>query len=370
MRAVSRLALLVSLGTLGLLVLAIEGGLRIFGYHPLAALEQGRGRILRASSHPDLAYDLSPSTQAFFRGSDVRVNSFGFRGREIERRKPAGVRRLIVIGDSIAFGDGLAAEDVFANRLEELARARGEALEVLNLGVGGYDVLEAVAFLEHVGLDLQPDIVVLGFCINDVGVQSFNLPFVEALKGYGAWTRRSRLLQLLTVRIDTAKAGREYAALNREDVFRRRNAEWIAPLGADDGIRADMERMKSLLAESPVSFPYLEWYTSEARIGKLRYSFERLARDAREAGFEAVVVVIPYLNEKGHPAGFRLAYEMVRSEAERAGLRTVDVLEDFLGAGLEELSRYPGGVLDPLHPNPEGHALIAARLHAELLEER
>jgi len=367
-RRSARRGALVSLASLAVAVGGVEIALRLGGYDPLAALSGGRADVLRPSDDPDLSYELTPGASAFFRGCHVDVNSLGFRGPELARTKPAGVRRAVVLGDSVAFGDGLELEDTFPVRLQELLRADGLRAEVANLGVGGYDVLDEVVSFERLGRDLEPDAVVLAFCTNDAGVQSFNLPFVEAMKRMGPLVRRSRLLQFLTVRVDGAEEARRYASLNREDVFRERNARYLVPLGDDADQRERMRRIREACeaAEAAqVRLPFVPWYASETRLAKIRYAFERLARATDPAGVPVLVLMIPYLEEKGRPEAFALVYEAVRHEAERVGFAFVCPREAFAAAGFAELARYPDR-MDPLHPNPEGHRLLAETLRAAL----
>lgn len=73
------------------------------------------------------------------------INGYGIRDREHSVAKPAGVYRIVVVGDSIAFGYCNDSEDVpidrvFPHLLEErLNRDGGGRYEVVNLAVSGDD---------------------------------------------------------------------------------------------------------------------------------------------------------------------------------------------------------------------------------------
>ena len=98
----------------------------------------------------------------------VRVNRLGLRGGETTPRPAPDHRRLLVLGDSVVFGQGLEEADTFPVLLERaLAAKGGSATEVLNGGVPGYNTATEVAFLERFGLPLAPDAVVLGVSLND-----------------------------------------------------------------------------------------------------------------------------------------------------------------------------------------------------------
>ena len=58
---------------------------------------------MRRSDNPRLRFELRPGG-AVRAEVDYRVNAEGLRGAETTLEKPAGVRRVAVLGDSIAFG--------------------------------------------------------------------------------------------------------------------------------------------------------------------------------------------------------------------------------------------------------------------------
>src|SRR5262245_41844844 len=52
-------------------------------------------------------------------GHAVENNRFGFRERDFVTPKPAGVFRIMVLGDSLTWGAGLAPEERYTNLLEK-----------------------------------------------------------------------------------------------------------------------------------------------------------------------------------------------------------------------------------------------------------
>jgi len=68
------------------------------------------------------------------------VNEDGFRDHPYARPKPSGTFRIVVLGDSVTFGFGVALEATFVKQLEALlVRAATMPIEVLSLGVSGYN---------------------------------------------------------------------------------------------------------------------------------------------------------------------------------------------------------------------------------------
>ena len=98
-------------------------------------------------------------------GFSFHLNSLGFRGPEWS--EPAAGRRVLVLGDSYAFGWGVGDEDPFPAQMAGLARAAGRGLEVLNAGVPGYSTPQELGALQELGERFRPDAVVLAFVMND-----------------------------------------------------------------------------------------------------------------------------------------------------------------------------------------------------------
>src|SRR5688572_9706998 len=95
-------------------------------------------------------------------------NSRGYRDRERAIPKPPGVRRAVSLGDSFAWGASVEFEDAYPQRLERgLTRRRREPWEVVNLALPGMNTVDQVAQLEAEGFAYGPDVVVLGFVLND-----------------------------------------------------------------------------------------------------------------------------------------------------------------------------------------------------------
>jgi lysophospholipase L1-like esterase len=116
---------------------------------------------------PHVAYRMAPGSSgssAF--GIPYRINAAGLRNKEIAMPKPPGVFRVLVLGDSITLGYGLPEDSAYPRVLERLIGS--ERVEVINAGAVGYHVQDFVAYLEHYGRQLEPDLVVCAFTHSDV----------------------------------------------------------------------------------------------------------------------------------------------------------------------------------------------------------
>jgi hypothetical protein len=102
-----------------------------------------------------LLYGHNPAAQRY------RINSFGARDMEYAREKQ-DARRIIMIGDSVLFGPEV--DD--GERFSEIIEKELENTEVINLGVGGYDIEQEKRMFEK-ALELDPDMIILDLYIND-----------------------------------------------------------------------------------------------------------------------------------------------------------------------------------------------------------
>ncbi|MEO5760904.1 MAG: SGNH/GDSL hydrolase family protein [Vicinamibacteria bacterium] len=98
----------------------------------------------------------------------VQTNSLGLRGPEVSARKPRDTKRLLVIGDSFAFGHGVDDEHTVSAHLSERLNAGGHGVwEVVNLGVNSYSTDQELVLFQEIAPRLQPDLTVLFVCDND-----------------------------------------------------------------------------------------------------------------------------------------------------------------------------------------------------------
>lgn len=96
-----------------------------------------------------------------------RTNSQGFRGtKEYSVLKPAGLFRVLALGDSVTLGHGVEDEETFSAVLEQTL-SQFRPTEVINMGVSGFGTAEELIQLREVGLRYEPDLVVLAYFVND-----------------------------------------------------------------------------------------------------------------------------------------------------------------------------------------------------------
>jgi len=105
------------------------------------------------SSNPGLGWELRPQEM---------INGY-VRFEKKPRRKPPGVFRIVVIGDSIA------QQGYFEKYLEDKLNSSGinKQFEVWNCGVSGYNITNYYYYLREKALRFDPDLIILALCLND-----------------------------------------------------------------------------------------------------------------------------------------------------------------------------------------------------------
>jgi hypothetical protein len=122
-------------------------------FYPFDAYDRTKGWVLRPGRWE-------------FAGRTITANSRGVRGgTEYPAGRRPGLRRVVVVGDSFTFGEGVGDDETFPSRLQ--ARL-GTGVEVINLGIHGYGHDQMLIHLREEGIRYEPDLVVLGYYADDV----------------------------------------------------------------------------------------------------------------------------------------------------------------------------------------------------------
>ena len=120
-------------------------------------IKSDRSVSLRSIIQPNLSekimFELRPNLSVKFQGVPLRTNSDGMRAKEIAIKRSAdSVYRIALLGDSFAFGWGVAEDKMFAAIIEAKLNQETKScprVEVLNFAVPGYSTFqEASLFLE------------------------------------------------------------------------------------------------------------------------------------------------------------------------------------------------------------------------------
>jgi len=90
------------------------------------------------------------------------------RDDEVSIPKPKDAFRILILGDSVAYGNFVPAKKTFSERLENLLQEHARNAEVINAGVPGYTAYNELQYYLAEGREFEPDVVIVAFCMNDV----------------------------------------------------------------------------------------------------------------------------------------------------------------------------------------------------------
>jgi len=109
--------------------------------------------------------DIPGTRDYYWHGHLFHFNAKGFRGAEWPP-KSTQVLRIMCLGDSLTYGEGIAEEDTYPSVLSHMLN-KTYRVEILNLGACGYQVSDVRKVLEQHFDELHPDLVTYGMCLND-----------------------------------------------------------------------------------------------------------------------------------------------------------------------------------------------------------
>lgn len=124
----------------------------------------------------------------------IDVNSLGLRYPELAPKAPDEFR-VLVLGDSITFGDFVLESETWTRQMEALTEGRKKKVLFINAGLPGAGTAEELSLFREIGGRVKPDLVLVGMYLNDA--QSGSLFFTKKLPGLWA---KSRFLSFLSDR--------------------------------------------------------------------------------------------------------------------------------------------------------------------------
>lgn len=183
--------------------LLLESGLRIL------LGNFGQAKVLQRSDDIEICLELKPESQQRYTGwrarvapSEMIINSYGFRGPELNNGPPLDKMRIVVLGDSFTFGQGVSYAASFPAVLQERLRSAGVDAEVLNFGVPGHSPPQSFALAKARVLPLKPDLILLSVFANDLSAAESYCHYGKGGNPVGAWVLKNvylgRLAYLLT----------------------------------------------------------------------------------------------------------------------------------------------------------------------------
>lgn len=156
---------------LRLLLVALGAGLGLLACELWARSRYGtpepeRLPLLRVQANPFRGWEMVPSRDHYTYLEQVRVNELGLRGAEVGAKR-AGERRILCLGDSLIYGQGVGESETLPAALEAALPADSGTV-VINGGLRAYATHQELGLLEELGDRVEPDLVLLCWYWNDV----------------------------------------------------------------------------------------------------------------------------------------------------------------------------------------------------------
>jgi lysophospholipase L1-like esterase len=342
-------------------LLAAEGLLRLLHAAPdVGIIHKGRFRL---SANPKIGFEPAPGfvyhgPQRGFIDYEGASNALGYRDVDHPVKKPAGVYRIVVLGDSV--GAGLKVEryeDTFPSLLERRLNAAGLHAEVINLSVSGYNTQQEVETFRERGLQYAPDLDLVAYTLGDRervdgGIMETLLAQESAEFGQNALTvnpylAESALYRFLVFRV--LNAGKHAAAPNGPSAASATSATSAPPAPP-----ASVAGVANSRALALISGDTVDQYLGE------------LHELSKEHHFAVLLSIFPY-----YPKSFGYyrrndQHVFARGLGSKYGFHVLDLLETM--ARCRNNSTEPINA-DNFHPSAVGHRCAAEAMAERILTE-
>lgn len=279
---------------------------------------------------------------------EIRINSQGFRGPEIPEPKPAGQFRVLVMGDSITLAPYLPEDKTYVavmqDRLRELTASRD--VLVINGGVVDVGIKEEVDILAEQGLAVKPDLVVVGFYLNDLRPP---LGFPGEKQAPGFIRRYSVLAQFIYQRLELKKfiADKGLGRFDAKDQLKK------------DDWKKDRDAFMRL-----VNFTHFDWGAAwkDGEWEIVDRELARLKDYAAQNNFRVIIAAFPVSFQVYADFIEDKPQRIMQAKAAQYGFQYIDLLPVFRQNSGREL------FYDHCHLNPLGNQ-IAGREIADKINE-
>ena len=280
----------------------LEFGLRLMGVKPATYLRKF------AQYDPILGWSKIPNADGEFRRGDVviyeKFNSFGLRSPELPVAKDNNAVRILFLGDSFTEGYDVNEEYLFTTLVQKSLQQHwpGKTVEIINGGTGGYSTDQEYLFLKHIGLQFNPDIIILMmYPTNDV--------FYNTQSRYGNYDKpllafNTDTLQTLNVPLPEPKTSESFKNIFRETALYQFTLARILPafpalttfLAKSGFVSRETTHIATEKGKAPTSFDiFSQEYSSQIDSAwSITYRIlEQMQQTSRKANAQFLVVSIP-----------------------------------------------------------------------------
>ncbi|MFC1589886.1 SGNH/GDSL hydrolase family protein [Candidatus Omnitrophota bacterium] len=264
----------------------------------------------------------------------ISTNSFGFRDKEYSLDKSEGVHRILVLGDSKAFGYGVDLQNSFPKVLENLLNNsrlnKKKKFEVINAGIPGHGIYNMSKLFEFYGVKFKPDLTILTIEIFDITgtfsriaslqkkTSSQNVSLLKKIKVF--LYNHTATYVFLEEKFDKLLKN---LALREKDHSKPVDSIYLSPLSDDDVKKIEdgeneISRIRQL-CESMGSKYLVVVIPREIEIDRSRLSHYRQIGSAKEIDFDSLESSYGHLKYylDSNDINYLFVYEALRRKVEK-----------------------------------------------------
>lgn len=333
--------------TLGLL----EIGIRILGSKISGQIIPLSLKTHRPSANRKMGYELIPGSASFEDNTWYRINKDGIRDEVYARIKPASTYRIAAVGDSCTFGMAVDLQDTWPKQLEKELRRSKASVEVINFGVMGYNTTQEAEIIREKVLGYSPDLIVIGYSLNDIGILSRERTVLSTYRGYNSFLTTG--IGFIDKFLGRSKL---YLLLKNRFYLKKTKADTKPPRYSKDGQKVLKMGYNGFL---------LNAYQEPENWSRLHAAFADIRR-ATQPKVPVLIAIYPELqNLQQYP--FSELHKIVKKLAGQYAFAVIDPLSAFLPYEIQDVRISAANA----HPNPLGNKIfshaIASYIQSNLL---
>jgi lysophospholipase L1-like esterase len=283
-----------------------------------------------------------------YNNKPIIINAYGQHDDPFPIKKPSKELRILNLGDSITMGHGVTKDETYSKYLETFlldSLKNYQTVQVINTGVQGYSTFQELEVLKR-GMNFQPDVVTIGFCLNDV-----TEPFAvnKNLGGIG-----------LDYHNVTQAPNKFLSFLLNETGFGRLIQKIrIRKLDAKQEKLNEVWDVKKMLSNQNDSTYQSQWNFTLNELSRI-YSL------CKSQNFKVILLMFPYTFQF-YNSNLSWAQQLLIKHADENGVSYIDflyVFENKLGPNSEKINDY---FLDEDHFTPLGHQIVGKEITSVII---
>ena len=267
-------------------------------------------KLKKRDKNTILDFDHIKNKKAILQKVEIRLNNRGFRGPNTEITNDKE-RRILFLGSSITLGWGVKENQTTTSQLKKMLEKNGEYVDVINGGIGNYNLYRSVNrfLLKHT--DLETTDIVVHYFIRDaenLNNTKDNFLLKNSQLALTLWIAKNRIFQ---------KSGIDSLANHYELIYGNNSRGLV----------------------------------------KMKESLKKLSAYAKSKKIKLYLAMIPDIQSLEDYKFYEI-HDLMKTLAEEYNYKFIDTLPNLVGLSQKEIYSMPG---DP-HPNALGHRLMAEKI--------